>query len=186
MKINGKLAIQQTTMALTTSSPRTVGAAASVSTIATASDNTVWHKSGPLDTDWEQLFLSEGGAFTANIELANAEGIVLDQNVLGMVSGRITVGNGSATGGVPVAKYSEALSNKPDGTVALVLGDIIAITTFDMRFNTTSGYFSVRWWDGTVDTYASAADTGKAKFAGDWDGYGDKKVFVWSSTIDGP
>jgi hypothetical protein len=58
-----------------------------------------YKKVGENDTDWEQILTSTGGEFVANIELADATGQVLGNNILGQVNGRLSVGDGVTTGG---------------------------------------------------------------------------------------
>lgn len=48
--------------------------------------------------DWELLLRSQSGVYKANIELANASDIVLDENVIGEHNGRIVVGDGLTAG----------------------------------------------------------------------------------------
>lgn len=44
--------------------------------------------------DWENVLVSESGDFVSNIQLANAAGTVLEENVLGHVGGKLVVGDG--------------------------------------------------------------------------------------------
>lgn len=44
--------------------------------------------------DWENVLVSESGDFVSNIQLANAAGTVLEENVLGHVDGKLVVGDG--------------------------------------------------------------------------------------------
>jgi len=58
-----------------------------------------YKKVGATDTDWELILTSTDGVFVANIELADATGQVLGDNVLGQVDGRLAIGDGVTTGG---------------------------------------------------------------------------------------
>lgn len=96
------------TLELDVLNPSTSGAVASISTIATAIDNTQWVKVGAADTDWRQFLIAEeDGTFSANIELVEVFDIITPINVLGAKHGKPTIGDGALIGGVPIAMQSD-------------------------------------------------------------------------------
>jgi hypothetical protein len=84
---------------LSVNNPRTSGFAADINTIGQGLNGTRWIKVDSPDTSWEQILISEGGAFSANIQLAESSGIVLPANTLGSTEGYMTVGDGETIGG---------------------------------------------------------------------------------------
>jgi hypothetical protein len=75
-----------------------------------------YKKVGATDTDWELILTSTDGVFVANIELADATGQVLGNNILGQVDGRLAIGDGVTTGGNQiVTKYNDGEKLTIDG-----------------------------------------------------------------------
>lgn len=101
--INNLLQGQVSSVSLGTNAPRTDGYTADEGSIGEALDGSRWLKVDAGDTDWEQIFLTESGAFSANIELAQASGVTVPANVLGSRDGFPVFGDGEAVGGNKIA-----------------------------------------------------------------------------------
>ncbi len=90
----------EATLQLGVIDPSQDGVTADVSTIGASIDNTPWVKVGSNDTDWEQVFITEDGSFSANIELTDVSGIVPPANTLGVDEvGNLVMGDGLTVGG---------------------------------------------------------------------------------------
>jgi hypothetical protein len=95
-------------MNLTVTNPSASAVSAPEDTIAKSTDKTLWLKTGTGDSEWEQLLTSTNGKFYANIELADVSDEVLNENVIGVVDGRLAVGDGLQTGGYQiVSKFND-------------------------------------------------------------------------------
>jgi hypothetical protein len=88
---------------LNSNNPRTSGYTADINTIGQAIDGTRWIKTDSPDTSWEQIFISDSGTFSANIELAEVSGIIPTANTIGSNDGELSVGDGETLGGVKMA-----------------------------------------------------------------------------------
>ena len=95
---------------LNTNLPRNFGVAADINTIGQALNGSRWIKVDSPDTAWEQILISESGIFSANIELAEASGIVPDTNVLASNDGIPSFGDGETIGGRELAFAKTSLA----------------------------------------------------------------------------
>ena len=95
---------------LSVNNPRTSGFAADINTIGQGLNGTRWIKVDSPDTSWEQILTSESGVFSANIELAEASGIVPDTNVLASNDGIPSFGDGETIGGRELAFAKTSLA----------------------------------------------------------------------------
>ena len=95
---------------LSVNNPRTFGFAADINTIGQGLNGTRWIKVDSPDTAWEQILISESGIFSANIELAEASGIVPDTNVLASNDGIPSFGDGETIGGRELAFAKTSLA----------------------------------------------------------------------------
>lgn len=74
--------------------------------------------------DWENVLVSESGDFVSNIQLANAGGTVLEENVLGHVDGKLVVGDGAT-----VAEELGSNTNSDLMQTFFYTGGILSITS---------------------------------------------------------
>lgn len=95
---------------LSVNNPRTFGFAADINTIGQGLNGTRWIKVDSPDTAWEQILISESGIFSANIELAEASGIVPDTNVLASNDSIPSFGDGETIGGRELAFAKTSLA----------------------------------------------------------------------------
>lgn len=102
--VDSLLALKQTLIALNVADPTITGVAADLGVAGYTNETPrrYFIKNGLLDTDWEQILISQDGKFLANIELSDFTGIVPDTNILGQISSKLRIGDGLTEGGLDV------------------------------------------------------------------------------------
>ena len=83
-------------------------------------------KVGPSDTDWEVLVVTSNGKITVDVELSDATGVTLAENVIGQREGNIVIGDGSTVGGNLVGGSTFTQAIFADGSVDIIVGDVPA------------------------------------------------------------
>jgi hypothetical protein len=129
-------------------SPALSGYEAGIGAWAKGSDGSRWVKSGLLDTDWEEVLISTDGEFQTNIVLNDVTDKVLDENVLGRVENRVTLGDGFILGGNNLRYKTDA----HNGSVTYVADSNNDVKGYDVT--TISG--------GSYSSWSNVSNTTKA------------------------
>ena len=155
--VNNLIGDKVSSVSLGTSSPRTDGFAASEGSIGEGLDGSRWIKVGNTDTDWEQIFLSESGTFSANIELAESSGVVLPANTLGSTEGFATLGDGETIGGIKLRDDKRAFVPTKSIEDAVSTGFFLSAFKKPLPLN---DYIQVSQWNKAGPYRESTANPG--------------------------
>ena len=140
-------------VSLGTNDPRTDGFEADEGSIGESLDGSRWIKAGDSDTDWEKIFLTESGVFSANIQLAESSGIVLPANTLGSTEGYMTVGDGETIGGNKIRDEKRAFV--PNKAIEEAVATGFFLNYFKKPIALTD-YIEVSQWN-VADPYRESA-----------------------------
>ena len=147
------LALKQdiNTIALNVADPRITGVSAPLHTRGYTNETPPRYflKVDTGDNDWEQILITTNGAFLANLQLADATGLVLGNGVLGRLGREIRMGDGATTGGL-------ATAGRPSNAYFIdqVNGnDTIASAGSITAFSTISAAFSAAVVDNPQTAY---------------------------------